>query len=64
MTDDFSYVAYSKDRGATWTTFYGEESDGAKLLLHDQRGVQYSEKRVPIGAAAFDFPLSTIIIIK
>ena len=64
MTDDFSYVAYSKDRGATWTTFYGEESDGAKLLLHDQRGVQYSEKRVPIGAAAFDFPLSTIIMIN
>lgn len=63
MTDDLSYIAYSADKGITWTTFYGEEDGSAKLLLQDQRGVSFSEKRVPIGAAAFDAPLATIILI-
>lgn len=63
MTDDASYIAYSADKGATWITFYGEEDSSAKLLLSDQRGVAFSEKRIPIGAAAIEFPMATQILV-
>lgn len=63
LTDDLSYIGYSSDKGQTWTTFYGEDDGSAKLLLQDQRGVAFSEKRIPIGAAAIEFPMATQILV-
>ena len=61
---DWSAIAFSTDGGGTWTAFRGSADDATILLDRDQRGVAYSLRRTPIGAAAFESPAETLLLLK
>lgn len=65
---DWSAVAYSKDRGATWTALYGDVENATIDLVADSRGIAYKLgsdglPRPSIGAAAINSKFGTIIFI-
>ena len=61
---DWTAIADSTDKGATWTALRGAVADATILLDRDQRGVAYSLRRTPIGAAAFENPATTLLLVK
>ncbi len=61
---DWTAIAYSTDKGATWTALRGAVADATIRLDRDQRGASYSLRRTPIGAAAFENPAVTLLLVK
>ena len=65
---DWSAIAYSADKGATWTSLVGSVDDATILLSADSRGAAYplvADVPVPpIGSAAFVTPAATMIVVR
>ena len=65
---DWSAIAYSTDKGATWTALVGSADDATILLSADSRGASYPTANgipvPPIGSAAVVAENGTMILIK
>lgn len=64
---DWSSIAYTKDRGVTWTALLGDVAAATIDLVADSRGVEYKMSsdglpRPPIGAASIPLKVGTTIL--